>query len=581
METRANYVLIGSFALAGFLGLLGFLLWFAQFELNRQFAYYDVRFTSVAGLSRASEVRFAGLAVGQVVDVRLAPNGDGTVVARLEVVGDTPVRTDSVATIESMGVTGVSYVGITSGDPSSPLLRTEGGIPEITAGRSVLQSLSEDAPQIVAQTLSVMQNINDLLDDRNRQQVQAILDNLAMSSESLNAALADFSDVSSTIANASTEIAAFTAQVGPVLDSAQRTMGNIDTALSSVTVLSERAVGTLDQSDAALASGRVVLDAAGGFMTDTLPLVVQDLTETTALLRMQTEAVAGDARGMIGSFTATGDAAAARLAEAEGILRNADAAIARLVAAMDNVDAAATSFDTLIAEDGTALIDETRAMIANANDAAAAVARVAVDDLPVIVADLRGAAETVAQVMTEMGQDVSDAADEFTTDVESLTVDASETIAVATSTFANANATLAAINGAMAVAERGLAAATRAFDGADRVINEDIGVITADLRGVLGELNGAIAQVSDDIPAITADLRRAAATAETTLAQLGGMVSDASAPVQAFATAGLPQYTRLAREMRGLITNLDGLVRRLERDPARFFLDRQTPEFRR
>lgn len=581
METRANYVLIGSFALAGFLGLVGFLLWFAQFELNRQFAYYDVRFSSVAGLSRASEVRFAGLTVGQVVEVRLSPDGDGTVRARLEVAGDTPVRQDSIATIESMGVTGVSYVGITAGDPASPLLQSDSGVPEITAGRSVLQSLSEDAPQIVAETLSVMQNINDLLDDRNRQQVQTILDNLALSSESLNDALSDFSEVSSTIADASTEIAAFTAQVGPVLESAQRTMGNIDTALSSVTVLSERAVGTLDQSDAALASGKVVLDAAGGFMTDTLPVIVQDLTDTTALLRSQTEAVAGDARGMIGSFTATGDAASARLAEAEGILRNADAAISRLVVALDNLDTAATSFDRLITQDGSALIEETRAMIANANDAAAAVARVAVDDLPVVIADLRGAAATVAEAMTEMEQDVSDAADAFSADIDELTVDAAETIAVATTTFANANATLAAVNRAMAVAERGLVAAERAFDGADRVINEDIGVITADLRGVLGQLNGAIAQVSDDIPAITADLRDAAATAETTLAQLGRMVTDASGPLQAFATAGLPQYTQLAREMRGLITNLDGLVRRIERDPARFFLDGQTPEFRR
>jgi len=53
--------------------------------------------------------------------------------------GDTPVRTDSVATIESLGVTGVSYVGISAGDPGAPLLEAEDGIPEIEAGRSVLQ----------------------------------------------------------------------------------------------------------------------------------------------------------------------------------------------------------------------------------------------------------------------------------------------------------------------------------------------------------------------------------------------------------------------------------------------------------
>ncbi|MDO7723120.1 MAG: MlaD family protein, partial [Loktanella sp.] len=77
METKANFVLIGAFTLAGLIGLMGFFLWFAQVELDRQFAYYDIRFSSVSGLSNASDVRFNGLAVGQVVDVKLAPERDG------------------------------------------------------------------------------------------------------------------------------------------------------------------------------------------------------------------------------------------------------------------------------------------------------------------------------------------------------------------------------------------------------------------------------------------------------------------------------------------------------------------------
>ena len=42
METKANYVLIGAFTLAGMLGILGIILWFARIELDSQFAYYDV-----------------------------------------------------------------------------------------------------------------------------------------------------------------------------------------------------------------------------------------------------------------------------------------------------------------------------------------------------------------------------------------------------------------------------------------------------------------------------------------------------------------------------------------------------------
>ena len=47
METRANYVLIGAFTLAGILGTLGFILWLAKVQVDRQFAYYDIRFDAV------------------------------------------------------------------------------------------------------------------------------------------------------------------------------------------------------------------------------------------------------------------------------------------------------------------------------------------------------------------------------------------------------------------------------------------------------------------------------------------------------------------------------------------------------
>ncbi|WP_416883325.1 MlaD family protein [Marivita sp.] len=164
METKANFVLIGAFTLAGLLGILGFFLWFAQVELDRQFDYYDIRFSSVSGLSNASDVRFSGLPVGQVVDVRLSPNRDGTILVRVEVDAATPVRTDSIATIEAQGVTGVSFVGIGPGSPDAALLEPtdDKPVPEITAGRSTLQSLSEDAPRLLEETLQLVTDVGDL-----------------------------------------------------------------------------------------------------------------------------------------------------------------------------------------------------------------------------------------------------------------------------------------------------------------------------------------------------------------------------------------------------------------------------------
>lgn len=579
METRANFVVIGAFALAGFLGILGFLLWFAQYELDQQFDYYDVRFTTVSGLSRASDVRFAGLPVGQVVDVRLSPDGDGTVLVRLEVAGDTPVRADSVATIESQGVTGVSYVGISAGAPDAPLLHgaDTAGIPEIESGRSVLQTLTEDAPEIVSEALAVMQRVSDILSEENEQKVQDILDNLAQSSEGLSQALDDFAVVSNTIATASVDIAGFAEELEPTVDAVEGTLANVDATLESFTRLSERVITSLDVGDATLSSARVAMDAAEVFMTGDLPVIIQDLTETTLYLRDQTQVLVTDARSMLAEFTRTGEAATARLTEAQATLQTTDTAIARLSETLENIDSAAIAFDGLVTNDGAALVAETRTMIANADSAVSMISQAAENDLPAIVADIRNATQTANRVTSEVGQQISDAAGR----IDGLAEGASEAITQVTTTFANANQTLDAINSALVTGERTLETAERAFAGADRVLNEDIDGITADMRQVMTRLDGAIAQVSQDIPEITADLREAANTANATFVELSRIVSDTSGPISSFAANGLAQYTRLASETRALISNLEGLARQIERDPARFFLNRQSPEFRR
>jgi phospholipid/cholesterol/gamma-HCH transport system substrate-binding protein len=94
METKANYVLIGLFTLGGLLGALGLLLWFAKVEVDRQYAYFDILFEDVSGLGSASDVRYNGLPVGQVVDLGLDDADSSQVRVRIEVSADTPVNTE-------------------------------------------------------------------------------------------------------------------------------------------------------------------------------------------------------------------------------------------------------------------------------------------------------------------------------------------------------------------------------------------------------------------------------------------------------------------------------------------------------
>ncbi len=576
METRANYVLIGAFALAGFLGMLGFFLWFAQFQLDQQFDYYDVRFTSVSGLSRASDVRFAGLPVGQVVSVQLSPDQDGTVLVRLEVAGDTPVRTDSVATIETMGVTGVSFVGISAGNASSPLLEADGDVPEIEAGRSVLQTLSEDAPKVVEEAVKVMQELGDLLSGENQQKVQRILDNLADASDDIAKTLSEFSGIGDTVKVVSADITAFTNQLEPVITSVKGTLDTLDETLTSVTGLTGRVETSLDEADATLKSGRGALDAAQAYITGDLAALTSDLSTTSREVRDQTDVLVSDARDMIGQFFAAGTAATERLTEARKTLLDADDAIDKLSDALASIDKAASSFEGLITDDGAALVAETREMIDSAKSAVAAVNQVAQDDLPVIADDIRDATDTVKRVVAQVGDDLTNAGGR----IDEITDEALKTMAQVTETFANANETLSAIDAAMTTGERTLGAAERVFNDVETILDDDVSQITSDLRNLLQQLDGAVAQVSDDLPAISSDLRSAADAANEAFREVTRMVSRSAPSIEEFAGPGLQQYTQLARETRSLISNLEALTRQIQRDPARFFLSRQTPEFR-
>ncbi len=121
METRARYVLIGIFTLASILATLGFLLWLAKVQLDRTYAEYDILFTSVEGLGRASPVRYNGVDVGEVLNIAVDAEDPSLVRVRIQLAATTPVRTDTKAQVASQGVTGVSYVSLSGGAAPEPL----------------------------------------------------------------------------------------------------------------------------------------------------------------------------------------------------------------------------------------------------------------------------------------------------------------------------------------------------------------------------------------------------------------------------------------------------------------------------
>ena len=570
METKANYTLIGVFAALGFLGVLGFILAFGKFQLDRQFAYYEVRFEAVSGLSRAADVRFAGLLVGQVTDVQLAPNGDGTVLVRLEVDRATPVRADSVATVDSSGITGVSFIAISPGSPDAPLINDRTDVPRLEAGRSVIASLTEGAPRVLDETLRVLEQVNQLLGEENQTKVARILDNVEQSTGEFTRALDNFAGFTDTIATATETFAEFSDNLTPILLQAENTVESLQFAIDEFALLATESRITFE-------TGTATLQTVDDFVARDMTEMVEQLRAAADQVGAEITELSREAQLTFAEFSRTGAAATDRIEALDPAIARVEPLLARADTALEALEEMSRNVDALVTGDGALLVAEAREMVQAATVATRSIADVAENDLPVIMRDVREATADIRNVVATVGADM----EQVSGRIEALSDSGVQTLDQVTETFANANVTLEAINRALATSEGAIEAAERAFIGADRVINEEIGQITEELQDVLARLGNAVDSVSADIPEVTADLRRTAESAARAFDDLGRMVRDSSGPVREFTTSGLPNITQLARETRGLISNLDSLTRQIERNPAQFLLNRQTPEFRR
>ncbi|MCA1471336.1 MCE family protein [Bradyrhizobium sp. IC3195] len=177
METRANYILIGSFTLAVIAAAIGFVLWFQSLHTTKQRSPLRVVFEGpAAGLRNGGSVNFNGIRVGEVVSVKL--DNPRRVVALAMIENNAPIRKDTLVGLEFQGLTGVAAISLKGGEeaaPAPPL--DQDGIPTLTADPNKLQDVTEAIR-------ATLQNVNKIVAD-NQESVKNSLKNLETFTHSL------------------------------------------------------------------------------------------------------------------------------------------------------------------------------------------------------------------------------------------------------------------------------------------------------------------------------------------------------------------------------------------------------------
>ena len=143
MSAALLFVLIGYFTTRGL------------FERKEQY-FVAYRNVSVTGLEVGSPVKYMGINVGSIADIRISPLDVNTIIVELALQEETPVKEDAVADIVAMGITGLRTIEIRGGTQEAEFLEPGD---YIQPGTSFAEDITGKAEDVYFRLEDVLNNL--------------------------------------------------------------------------------------------------------------------------------------------------------------------------------------------------------------------------------------------------------------------------------------------------------------------------------------------------------------------------------------------------------------------------------------
>ncbi len=189
MENKSHAFAAGLFVLLLGAALLSALYWLnGDREATRD--YIVVTKQNIGGLNPQAQVRYRGIRVGKVSDIRLDPQDRSNILVTIAVRADVPLSRGTVAKLSYQGVTGLAHILLLeTGNGDDPLL-PEGGVPpRIAMIPSLIDELGETGTATLVQAQQLMASANAMLTPDNARRLAATLANLEAASAGLKPVL--------------------------------------------------------------------------------------------------------------------------------------------------------------------------------------------------------------------------------------------------------------------------------------------------------------------------------------------------------------------------------------------------------
>jgi len=178
MNNKVNYTLVGIIVLIGFALLSAFTYWMlkpsSDAETQKYLIYFD---ESVFGLNLDAPVKFRGITVGKVVDLRINKKNTQQVQVTVEILKSTPINESTVAKLTAQGITGLTYINLTQRRHDAPPLKKKKGekYPVIKSVPSFFKNFEHTLGEMTAELTTTLKKAQKLLDEKNQKEMARLL----------------------------------------------------------------------------------------------------------------------------------------------------------------------------------------------------------------------------------------------------------------------------------------------------------------------------------------------------------------------------------------------------------------------
>lgn len=239
METRAGYLIVGTFVLFSFFGILGFFFWLAKSDLDYKVNLYSIYFKgSVTGLTVGGPVNYLGVPVGTVKEIQLDTENPDRVHLVVAIKDSILIKEDAYASLELQGLTGYKTVQIYGGSKDSPLLERKKGqkYPVIVSRYSGVEELMTTLPRMINKFTNLIDRFNATFNEQNRERFSNTLKNVEVLSERLAETSAPLKEL---VENANMTVKNFDKELKDVSLYAQNSFEKIDSVTKNINTFLE------------------------------------------------------------------------------------------------------------------------------------------------------------------------------------------------------------------------------------------------------------------------------------------------------------------------------------------------------